>query len=103
MGMSHLVVVALDVKATHEKNPDCPMRIARHPHGHWYCVDCGLAIIVKRIGADTECGGLEFVFECPKCGTELKERPVQYTDGSDSRELEPYCPKCNGEETNAKN
>ena len=94
MGMSQLIVVALDVGGTHGKNTDCPMRIAQHPNGHWYCVDCGLPILVKRIGADTEGGALEFDFKCPKCQTELKERPVKYTDGSDSRELEPYCPKC---------
>jgi len=35
---------------------------------------------------------------CPKCGTTLSERPTEYTDGSCSRVLESYCPKCNKEE-----
>ncbi len=94
MGMSQLIVVALDVRGSHKHDPDCPMRIAQHPGGYWYCVDCGHAITVKRIGADTEGGALEFDFKCSKCQTELRERPVKYTDGSFSRELEPYCPKC---------
>lgn len=31
---------------------------------------------------------------CHKCGTELREGPAKYTDGSYSRVLESYCPKC---------
>lgn len=27
----------------------------------------------------------------------MVEKPVKYTDGSFSRELEPYCPKCDEE------
>ena len=101
MGMSQLIVVALDVLGSHtihdKPHLNCEMRIAQHPNGYWYCVDCGVAITVKRIGVDTECGALEFDFKCPKCQTELKERQVKYTDGSFSRELEPYCPKCHKE------
>lgn len=60
MGMSSLTVVALDIKGSHEKNSNCPMRIAPHPSGnHWYCVDCGIAILAKRVEADTESGFLE--------------------------------------------
>jgi len=50
--MSSLTVVALDIKGSHEKNSTCEMRIAPHPTGnHWYCVDCGIAIIAKQIEA----------------------------------------------------
>jgi hypothetical protein len=43
-------IVVLDPKLTHERNPECPSRLARHPNGtHWYCIDCGCAILSVRV------------------------------------------------------
>lgn len=45
-----MIVMTLDVRATHVNNPDCPMRIAPHLDGRgWYCVDCGFDILHKRV------------------------------------------------------
>ena len=46
-----MVVVTLDVKGTHSKNPECPSRIVQKPDGNWLCVDCGLTILQRRIVA----------------------------------------------------
>jgi len=40
-------IIYLAVLETHKDNPECPMRIAHHPQGHWYCIDCGLAIYTR--------------------------------------------------------
>jgi hypothetical protein len=42
-------IIVMDVKDTHKSNPDCPMRLAMHPSGYWYCVDCKRAIHNTRI------------------------------------------------------
>jgi len=40
----------LAVKETHAENPDCHMRLAWHPGWNkWYCIDCGLAIVVRAV------------------------------------------------------
>jgi hypothetical protein len=50
-----LTVLVLDIRETHKNNNDCPMRITPHPNGQdWYCVDCGIKILRKRLTADTE-------------------------------------------------
>jgi hypothetical protein len=48
-------VVTLDPRATHVNNPNCPMRLALMPDGKtWYCVDCGFAILHKRLEVEEE-------------------------------------------------
>jgi hypothetical protein len=43
-------ITVLAVKETHGDYQECPMRLAWHPSWQcWYCVDCGLAIVNKRI------------------------------------------------------
>lgn len=42
-------VTVLDVKGTHVRNPNCPMRLAQDPQGRWYCVDCGFHVMWKRM------------------------------------------------------
>jgi hypothetical protein len=43
-------ITVLAVKETHGDHQECPMRLAWHPNWQcWYCVDCGLAIMAKRI------------------------------------------------------
>ena len=67
-----LEFVVLNPKLTHEHRPECPSRLAKHPNGtHWYCVDCGVAILSTRLRA------LELADEEPKC-TQASEK----SDGS---------------------
>jgi len=48
-------VICLDIRDTHEHNPDCPMRIAQHPNGsYWYCIDCGCPILCNSVGVIDE-------------------------------------------------
>jgi len=49
-------ILTYDIKRTHEGNPDCPMRIAPHPRGGVYCVDCGLEIMWKWIDVNEDRG-----------------------------------------------
>ena len=43
-------IIYLDVIGTHVGNSDCPMRIAKHPNGsYWCCIDCGLPIIYSSV------------------------------------------------------
>lgn len=42
-------VMTLDPKKTHEHNPDCPSRLMQHPHGGWYCLDCGAQLCCTSI------------------------------------------------------
>lgn len=44
-----MFVMTLDVKQTHDNNPECPMHLARDPRGDWYCMDCGRVILWKQI------------------------------------------------------
>ena len=44
-----MFVMLLDVKQTHDNNPECPMRLVQHPNGNWMCSDCGLEILWKKI------------------------------------------------------
>lgn len=44
-----MYIMTLDVKRTHEGNPECPSRIVQRPDKGWMCVDCGLDILFKRI------------------------------------------------------
>lgn len=44
------VVIALDPKATHNHNLDCPMRLIPTPNGNgWMCFDCGFHIVMQRL------------------------------------------------------
>lgn len=48
--MMMMMIMTLDVRATHVNNSDCPMRISLTPDGrNWMCVDCGLQILWKSI------------------------------------------------------
>jgi len=48
-------VIVLDPKLTHERHPECPSRLARHPNGtYWYCVDCGCEILRTRVKGITD-------------------------------------------------
>jgi hypothetical protein len=44
---SFLEIACLDPKRTHKMSGglNCRMRLAQHPRGHWYCIDCGLEIM----------------------------------------------------------
>jgi hypothetical protein len=47
---TELEVIVLDIKGTHCSNPECPMYIAKNPvSDRWYCVNCGLEILVSRV------------------------------------------------------
>ena len=75
-------ITVLDVGSTHEKYQcsPCPMRLAQHPSGYWYCIDCGMAILYKNIEIQThktcpECNGVggwgnsnaPAVIDCKRC------------------------------------
>ena len=47
-------VMTLDVRRTHENNPECPARIVQKPDGGWMCVDCGLDILFTRINTELD-------------------------------------------------
>jgi hypothetical protein len=51
----------------------CPMRLAQHPTGYWYCIDCGMAIVCKNVEIRTykpcpDCKTIEEQDACNTCG-----------------------------------
>ena len=45
-------LMTLDPKTTHGDYVDCPSRLAQDPKGQWYCVDCGMPILWKKLDAE---------------------------------------------------
>ena len=71
-----MIVMTLDVRATHVNKPDCPMRIAPLPDGKgWYCVDCGCHILQKRIEVSNPLGYTQenYFGIADRMGGEIKE------------------------------
>lgn len=65
-------IMALDPKATHANNPDCPMRLVPAIDGkNWMCVDCGCYIIHTLIEVQPVPDHIKEVAE--RLGGELSE------------------------------
>lgn len=47
-----MIMMTLDVKRTHCRNPECPSRICQRPDGYWMCVDCGALILQKQLDSN---------------------------------------------------